>query len=113
MEVARCASTSILENDHEKNNAKFGSCCVRVDGVRSWWRLPERQPTWAMLSRRLTALSLPLKLCFPAEFGWLSHNHTVNRTPKAYRFWFPPLALRRRLPQRYVSWSDQWLQQNT
>jgi len=100
MEVARCASTSILENDHEKNNAKFGSCCVRVDGVRSWWRLPERQPTWAMLSRRLTALSLPLKLCFPAEFCWLSHNHTVNRTPKAYRFWFPPLALRRRLPQR-------------
>ncbi len=25
-------------------------------------------------------------------------NQTVNRTPKAYRFWFPPLALRRRLP---------------
>jgi hypothetical protein len=43
---------------------------------------------------------LPLKLCFPAELGWLSHNHMVNRTLKAYRFWFPPLALRCRLPQR-------------
>jgi len=29
-------------------------------------------------------------------------NQPVNRTPKAYRFWFPPLALRRRLPSRYA-----------
>ena len=29
-------------------------------------------------------------------------NQTVNRTPKAYRLWFPPLSLRRRLPQRYA-----------
>lgn len=29
------------------------------------------------------------------------HNKAVNRTPKAWRFWFPPLALRRRLPSRY------------
>ncbi|MDD1412597.1 hypothetical protein NMG51_ndm00110 (plasmid) [Escherichia coli] len=28
-------------------------------------------------------------------------NKAVNRTPKACRFWFPPLALRRRLPKRY------------
>jgi hypothetical protein len=33
----------------------------------------------------------------------VAFNKTVNRTPKAYRFWFPPLALRRRLPQRYVT----------
>ncbi len=30
-------------------------------------------------------------------------NQAVNRTPKAYRFWFPPLTLRRRLPQRLVT----------
>lgn len=98
MEVARCASTSILENGHEKNNANFGSCFVRVDGVRSWGRLPERQSSWAMLPRRFTALSLSLRVFLPAESGCVSHNHTVNRTPKAYRFWFSPLALRRRLP---------------
>ncbi len=98
MEVARCASTSILENGHEKNNANFGSRFIRVDGVRSWGRLPEGQSSRAMLPRRLTALSLPLRAFLPVELGCVSHNHTVNRTPKAYRFWFPPLALRRRLP---------------
>ena len=100
MDVALCASISILENDHEKNNADFGSCFVRVNGFCTWRRLSERQPAWAMLPRRLTALSLPLRGLLPAELGCVSHNHTVNRTPKAYRFWFPPLALRRRLPQR-------------
>ncbi|WP_433924920.1 hypothetical protein ACN06F_07025 [Vreelandella sp. 21] len=29
-------------------------------------------------------------------------NKSVNRTPKAWRFWFPTLSLRRRLPQRYA-----------
>ena len=32
----------------------------------------------------------------------MTHNKAVNRTPKACRFWFPPLALRRRLPLRYA-----------
>ena len=32
----------------------------------------------------------------------IKFNKAVNRTPKAYRFWFPALALRRRLPQRYI-----------
>ena len=63
----RCASTLILENGHEKNNANFGSCIIRDDGVRPWGRLPERQSSRAMLSRRLTALPLPLKAFFPAE----------------------------------------------
>jgi len=33
MEVVKCASTSILADDHEKNNAKFGSCFICVDGA--------------------------------------------------------------------------------
>lgn len=67
MDVALCASTSVLENDHEKNNTKFGSRCIRVDGVRAWGRLPERQSSRAMLPRRLTALSLPLRAFLSAE----------------------------------------------
>jgi len=82
MEVLSCASVSILENDHEKNNAKFGSHFIRVDGICSWGWLSQRQPSRAMLPRRLKALSLPLK---------------------AYRLWCPPLTLRRRLPQRCTS----------
>ena len=34
------------------------------------------------------------------------YNQSVNRTPKAYRFWFPPLPLRHRPPQRYISKAD-------
>ena len=102
MEVFRCVSTSTLENSHEKSNANFGSRLICVGGVRSWGRLPERQSARAMLSRRLTALSLPLRAFPPAELelACVSHSHTVNRKPKASRFWFSLLALRRRLPQR-------------
>ncbi|TPW23431.1 hypothetical protein FH712_10060 [Marinobacter nauticus] len=38
----------------------------------------------------------------PGQSGTLV-NQWVKSTPKAWRFWFPPLALRRRLPQRYAA----------
>ena len=63
-EVEQCASTSILENDHEKNNANFGSCFVRFVCFRSWRRLSE-------------------------ELGRASRTPTsaraVNETPRQYR----------------------------
>ncbi|KAE8544541.1 hypothetical protein F6453_3189 [Marinobacter nauticus] len=39
-----------------------------------------------------------LKLSF-LQGSFAHPNQAVNRTPKACRFWFPPLVLRRRLPQ--------------
>src|SRR5690554_6724317 len=67
MEVLSCASASILENDHEKNNTKFGSHFIRVDRDCSWRGVSKRQSSRAVLPCRRKALSLPLIAYLPAE----------------------------------------------